>query len=183
MRHSFGATATLFVALAGFAAAQKCPDYGIRECTDPEILALETNDCTDYHIFIARGSDSASPGHQGDMVRLVCKGIDGSCNYENIEYPANSSWSGEGVWCPSAATGAKHGQSQMADYAKRCPESELILFGYSQGGSVALDILGGGGGKIYDCVQDNNEKMDRESVPGSRSKSNDFLLQLLAFVC
>ncbi|KAK3213946.1 hypothetical protein GRF29_28g1558063 [Pseudopithomyces chartarum] len=166
MRHSLKASA-LLLGLSVFINAQKCPDYGIRECTAPEILALETDNCTDYHIFVARGSDSAYPGHQGDLIHLVCDGIDASCNYENIIYPANSSWSGEGVWCPSAEKGTKNGRTQMQDYAERCPDSKLILFGYSQGASVALDILGGGGGAIYDCEQDSNPALDRSTVPGS----------------
>ncbi|KAF1969481.1 alpha/beta-hydrolase, partial [Bimuria novae-zelandiae CBS 107.79] len=155
------------LATSALASAQKFPDYGIRECTDPKILALETDDCTDYHIFLARVSDSASPGHQGDLVRLVCDGIDGSCNYENIEYPANSSWSGEKVWCPSVATGVQNGQAQLEAYAERCPDSRLVLFGFSQGASVAMDILGGGGGPCYDCVQDDNPALDSSSSAAS----------------
>lgn len=179
--HLFSVSA-LLIASSALVSAQKCPDFGIRECTAPEILALETNNCTDYHIFVARGSDSAYPGHQGDLIRLTCDGIDGSCNYENIIYPANSSWSGDGVWCPSAEKGVKNGQDQMKSYAERCPESKLILFGYSQGASVVLDILGGGGGAIYDCVQEESSSLDSSSSPGSQGKFISPCFTRLAFL-
>lgn len=48
--------------------------------------------------------------------------------------------------CPASATGgAASGVAQMTAYAERCPISNLVLSGYSQGANVAGDILGGGG--------------------------------------
>src|ERR1051325_8531851 len=34
----------------------------------------------------------------------------------------------------------------MRNYTARCPDSHLIVMGFRQGGSVMLDVLGGGGG-------------------------------------
>ena len=118
---------------------------GVGPCVGPEVVALETDECQKYHIFIARGSDSGYPGHQGPLVKLICDGLGGDCGYENIIYPANSSFAGDEAWCKSAHLGAVNGQRQMKEYAERCPDSKLMVTGFSQGASVALDILGGGG--------------------------------------
>lgn len=42
--------------------------------------------------------------------------------------------------------------------------------GFSQGGSVGEDILGGGGGKLWGCVQDSNPAMDMSTAPGSKGE-------------
>ncbi|KAF1952087.1 alpha/beta-hydrolase, partial [Byssothecium circinans] len=130
-----------------------------------------------YHAFIARGSDSGYPSHLGPLAKLVCGNLtststdsnnNATCGYENIIYPANSSWSGsESIWCESAAIGAKAGQARMRGYAARCPDAKLILLGFSQGASVGLDMLGGGGGEVFNCGQTSNEAMDPETSPGS----------------
>jgi hypothetical protein len=71
------------------------------------------------------------------------------------------------VWCDSAGKGAKSGQAQMKAYSEKCPDSKLIVLGYSQGGSVAQDMLGGGGGSVFACEQDMNPALDATSAPGS----------------
>jgi predicted esterase len=38
-------------------------------------------------------------------------------------------------------------------YAERCPNSKLILAGYSQGGQIATDILGGAGGVLFNRLR------------------------------
>lgn len=142
-------------------------------CQDESLNRLNTTDCQTYHSFIARGSDSGYPGHLGPLAKLVCEQLTSSdssatCGYENIVYPANSSYSGsDTIWCESAALGAKNGQAQMKEYAERCPDAKLVLLGYSQGGSVAMDILGGGGGDIYKCTQPENPPLDPKTSPGS----------------
>ncbi|KAF2732647.1 alpha/beta-hydrolase [Polyplosphaeria fusca] len=133
----------------------------------PEIAALEHEECEDYHMFQARGSTAPYPGHLSDLMKLVCDGIDGSCGFENIVYPASNG----NAWCSSANQGATGGQKQMQEYAKRCPNSKLIVLGFSQGGSVALDLLGGGGGnKVFGCDQPVNDALDRTKAPGSKKQ-------------
>jgi hypothetical protein len=141
-------------------------------CVGPEVIALESSDCQDYHVFLARGSDSGYPGHLGPLTKLICDGLGDSCGYENIIYPAKSQYRGPGAWCESAHAGAENGQAQLASYAERCPDSKLILAGYSQGGSVSLDILGGGGGAGFGCDdQAYNAPLSGTEAPGSHSKS------------
>ncbi|KAK3657429.1 hypothetical protein LTR22_009295 [Elasticomyces elasticus] len=57
----------------------------------------------------------------------------------------------------------------MAAYAALCPHSKLILAGYSQGGQIATDILGGGGGYSFNgCYQPETPALDRTTSPGNQ---------------
>jgi hypothetical protein len=158
----------LLVALSGFATAQErcdAPSPGIF-CNSTEILAYESADCSTYHVFLARGSDEPYPGRLGNLTSEICSGLD-DCSFESVEYPAKSTAWGPSVWCDSAGKGAKAGQAQMKGYAEKCPDAKLILLGFSQGGAVAQDILGGGGGKVFACEQDTNPALDATTAPGS----------------
>lgn len=137
----------------------------------PQFERLKTSDCQPFHHFLARGSTSPYPGHVIETVGKVCAELnsDGSpnaCGYEDINYWAMN---GGERWCKSAHEGAINGAAQMRNYTQRCPDSHLILMGFSQGGSVALDIVGGGGGELWGCNQQDNPKMDRTTAPGSKS--------------
>ncbi|GAB7326341.1 hypothetical protein MBLNU13_g10381t2 [Cladosporium sp. NU13] len=64
---------------------------------------------------------------------------------------------------------AAAGHKQMTAYAEKCPNSKIILAGYSQGGQIAGDILGGGGGVSFNgCLQPDTPAMDPESSPGNK---------------
>ncbi|CAI6328842.1 unnamed protein product [Periconia digitata] len=146
-------------------------------CQDESLNRLNTTECQTVHAFLARGSNSGFPGHLGPLIRSVCTNLtsgssDVTCGYENIDYPANSSRDGEGMWCKSAHIGATQGQKQMKEYSERCPDAKLVLLGFSQGGSVALDVLGGGGGEedgtVFGCIQESSPALNPKEVPGSK---------------
>ncbi|RMZ80963.1 hypothetical protein DV738_g2347, partial [Chaetothyriales sp. CBS 135597] len=133
------------------------------------IPRIPTN-CSDIRIFSARGSNEPYPGRAGAMLAVMCQmfeSADGdlSCDYEDITFPANQTSSG--VYCQSAHTGTVNGRAQMADYIERCPDSRLVLLGYSQGAGIVTDILGGGGGDLFGCHQEENPSMPRKTAPGS----------------
>lgn len=52
-----------------------------------------------------------------------------SCGYEDIQYPASFVLP---EYCESEGLGVLHGTSQIEAYAKACPDSQLVLSGYSQ---------------------------------------------------
>ncbi|KAF2623482.1 carbohydrate esterase family 5 protein [Macroventuria anomochaeta] len=138
-------------------------------CNTTEILAYQSDDCKPYHVFIARGSDEPYPGRLGNITSEICKQIgDNDCSFENIEYPAKSTAWGKDEWCKSAGKGAANGQAQLKAYAEKCSESKLILLGFSQGAAVTQDIMGGGGGQVFECTQDTNPALDWSTSPGSR---------------
>lgn len=141
-------------------------------CNTTEILQFKSQDCRPFHVFVTRGSDEPYPGRLGNLTKEICSAIGTEdCGYEDVEYPAKSTAWGVDEWCKSAAKGASSGQAQMKAYSKKCPNSKLILLGFSQGASVAQDILGGGGGQVFECEQNANPALDASTAPGSNSKS------------
>ncbi|KAF2021567.1 carbohydrate esterase family 5 protein [Aaosphaeria arxii CBS 175.79] len=137
-------------------------------CDDPAVLGLATSDCQKHHIFTARGSTAPRPGHAGELIRQVCEGLD-DCGYEEIDYPASGGAQGPGAWCKSAHEGALNGQKQMTEYAERCPDAKLIVIGFSQGGSVVLDMIAGGGdAQVFGCHQEQNGPLDKTKSPANK---------------
>jgi hypothetical protein len=123
------------------------------------------------HIFLARGNNEPYPGRQGVIVADICNGLD-SCDYEDIVYENSLS----DVYCVSSAEAAINGPKQINAYNKRCPNAKLVMSGYSQGAQAMSDILGGGGGSVFNCVQKSNPAFDIESGPefvsAARSEKN-----------
>ncbi|KAF5007066.1 hypothetical protein FDECE_6570 [Fusarium decemcellulare] len=127
-------------------------------------LGARDSDCKDVHVFLAKGNNEPYPGRQGKLAGAICSGLD-SCDYEDIKFYNPL----EAPYCDSVFEGAKNGIQQITDYNKKCPDSKLVVSGYSQGGHVVGDILGGGGGVFFqDCVQKPNKGLDPASRPGSK---------------
>ncbi|KAF6827935.1 acetylxylan esterase precursor [Colletotrichum musicola] len=122
------------------------------------------SECRDVHVFLARGNNEPYPGRQGKLVTAICDGLN-SCDYEDIQF-----WNPlEAPYCQSVEEGAANGTAQVTAYNKRCPNSKLVLSGYSQGGHVIGDILGGGGGRFFqDCQQKANPGLDAAKAPGNK---------------
>ncbi|KAK5715087.1 hypothetical protein LTR15_010503 [Elasticomyces elasticus] len=120
--------------------------------------------CDDVHLFVARGNNEGYPGRQGALIQATCTGL-ASCGYEDLYYSALYT----DLSCQSTYDGAIAGLKQMAAYAALCPHSKLILAGYSQGGQIATDILGGGGGYSFNgCYQPETPALDRTTSPGNQ---------------
>ncbi|KAG0652496.1 Acetylxylan esterase 2 [Hyphodiscus hymeniophilus] len=122
-------------------------------------VAKRQNSCSDVHLFLARGNGEAYPGRVGDIANTVCDGLP-SCDAENIQFVSTESY------CDQASDGVSDGISQITSYASRCPDSKLVLAGYSLGAQIVGDILGGGGGSYYNCVERTTPGMSRASSPG-----------------
>jgi len=131
---------------------------------DLELLATRQSACTDTHIFLAKGNNEPYPGRQGTLVNAICSGLE-SCDYEDILYynPVDA------PFCDSVAQGVSDGIAQITAYNARCPDSKLVVSGYSQGAQIVGDILGGGGGTFFNgCVQPANAGLDINSAPGNK---------------
>lgn len=126
-------------------------------------------DCAAVHIFLAKGWNEPYPGRQGKLAGAICYGLD-SCDYEDI-YFYNTP---DAVYCDSVTEGDVNGVAQMTAYADRCPDSQLVLSGYSQGANVAGDILGGGGGTFgnstVNCTVAETQGLDPTTSPGNKSR-------------
>ncbi|EMC94548.1 carbohydrate esterase family 5 protein [Baudoinia panamericana UAMH 10762] len=144
---SFSVSLALSLCCAGVARAQDPCSY-----------------CDDVHFFLARGNNEPYPGRQAALVQATCDGIK-NCGYENLYFSALYT----DLYCQTAYDGAVAGHVQMTAYAERCPNSKLILAGYSQGGQIASDILGGGGGYSFNgCYQPQTPPLNRSTSPGNK---------------
>ncbi|XMA15176.1 hypothetical protein WAI453_007967 [Rhynchosporium graminicola] len=123
------------------------------------LSSREESPCTSTHIFLAKGNNEPYPGRQGTLVNAICSGL-ASCDYEDILFYNTF----EAPYCDSVFEGAANGISQITAYNERCPDSNLVVSGYSQGAHIVGDILGGGGGIFFEgCVQGDNAPLDVNS--------------------
>jgi acetylxylan esterase len=67
-----------------------------------------------------------------------------SCDYEDIAYDAYST-----DYCPSVAAGELLALKQMNAYYAKCPESAIVLSGYSEGATVMGNVLAGDSGDAF----------------------------------
>lgn len=139
---------------------------------DEHTLEPRQTACKDVHIFIAKGNNEPYPGRQGKLTGAICYGLP-SCDYEDILYE-----NALGVdYCKGVTQGKRNGLKQMKAYADRCPNSKLVLSGYSQGSNVVGDMLGGGSGKFgtQQCFIQPSKALDPTTSPGNKS---ELLMQL-----
>jgi len=116
------------------------------------------------HIFLAKGNNEPYPGRQGKLAGAICSGLK-SCDYEDIQFQNAL----EDPFCDSVTEGVKNGIKQITAYNKKCPDSKLVVSGYSQGGQVVGDILGGGGGVFFqNCVEPDLQGLNPKTLPGSK---------------
>jgi hypothetical protein len=82
------------------------------------------------------------PGRQGTLVDDICADLpDLSCDYEDIDYDAAST-----DYCPNVVLGEKGGLVQIEAYFAKCPDTALVVSGYSEGATIIGNILAGDGG-------------------------------------
>lgn len=131
------------------------------------LAQMTTSQCSSVHVFLAKGNNEPYPGRMGKLIAAVCAGIEG-CDYEDVQWQNML----EDEYCGAVMQGVTNGMAQIQAYNKRCPDTKLVLSGYSQGGQVIGDILGGGGGVFFqDCVQKPNAPLPRSSPAGKMSTS------------
>ncbi|EXF81255.1 axe1 cleaves acetyl side chain groups acetyl xylan [Colletotrichum fioriniae PJ7] len=95
--------------------------------------------CADIHYFEARGTTLSYPGSLITVIDPLMEAFPNS-NYEDIVYPATDESGSDSYF-----VGVRDGAKQIISYAEACPESKIVLMGYSQGAMVLGDILAGGG--------------------------------------
>ncbi|KAH6670845.1 Alpha/Beta hydrolase protein [Plectosphaerella plurivora] len=120
--------------------------------------------CRGLHVFLVKGNNEPYPGRQGKLAGAICSGVE-SCDYEDIQFynPLES------PYCDSVTEGAANGLKQIRAYNERCPDSKLVVSGYSQGAAIVGDILGGGGGTFFqECQQPSNEGLGANTPAGKK---------------
>jgi acetylxylan esterase len=128
--------------------------------------ATGAGECTEVHIFLSRGNNEPYPGRQGVLVNAICDGLP-SCDYEDIAFDNAL----ETEFCGAVESGRVAGIRQITAYNERCPDTQLVVSGYSQGAQVVGDLLGGGGGIFFeDCFQQASGGLSPSSAPGNMSE-------------
>lgn len=106
--------------------------------------------CDPIHYIIARGTTEGYPGSLGSLVDILLAKYPDS-HYEDIVYPATQETTTDSYW-----EGLANGTQQIKSYADKCPDSKIVLMGYSQGALVVGDLLAGGG---------NNSELGNTTTP------------------
>lgn len=134
--------------------------------TPPKLTAA----CNDVAIFMARGNDA--PYHDGrtsPFIDATCgkfKAAGYSCDYMDIVFDATL-----GVpYCPTIQEGAYNGVRQITEYNSQCPDTLIVINGYSQGAMVAGSLLSGGGADACD-VDTRTTGLDSTSQAGKAVKA------------
>ncbi|KAF3913102.1 hypothetical protein AA313_de0201179 [Arthrobotrys entomopaga] len=103
--------------------------------------------CPSIHIFGARETTApAGYGTAGVVVNLILNAYPGS-TAEAIVYPAcgGQSQCGGASYADSALQGTAAVASAVNSFNQRCPSTQLVLVGYSQGGQIMDNAFCGGG--------------------------------------
>ncbi|KAL1795604.1 hypothetical protein ACET3X_005828 [Alternaria dauci] len=131
MKQSFATAVLAALPLAAYA----------QGTTPPKVAAA----CNDVAIFMARGNDA--PYHDGrtsPFLDATCgkfQAQGNSCDYMDIVFDATL-----GVeFCPTIQEGAVNGIRQITEYNAQCPDTLIVINGYSQGAMVSGALLSGGG--------------------------------------
>jgi len=134
--------------------------------TPPKLTAA----CNDVAIFMARGNDAPySDGRTSGFRDTVCAKFEAqgnSCDYMDLVFDATL-----GVeFCPTIQDGAVNGVRQITEYNAQCPDTLIVVNGYSQGAMVAGATLSGGGADACD-VDTKTTGLDANSQAGQAVKA------------
>ncbi|KAH7360299.1 putative acetyl xylan esterase [Rhexocercosporidium sp. MPI-PUGE-AT-0058] len=122
--------------------------------------------CPNIHVFGARETTApAGYGTAGVVVNLILNAHPGATS-EAINYPAcgGQSSCGGASYGNSALAGVKAVASAVNSFNSRCPNTLLVIVGYSQGGQIFDNAFCGGG--------DTNIGLSDTSVPIQASAIN-----------
>ncbi|KAM3087041.1 1 carbohydrate esterase [Clarireedia jacksonii] len=122
--------------------------------------------CPNIHVFGARETTApAGYGTAGVVVNLVL-GAHSDATAEAINYPACGGQSSCGgvSYANSVVQGVSAVTSAVNSFNSRCPNTKLVLVGYSQGGQIMDDAFCGGG--------DSNEGLANNGVTFSAAAVN-----------
>ncbi|KAJ7075986.1 putative acetyl xylan esterase [Mycena belliarum] len=129
--------------------------------------------CPQVHIFGARETTApAGYGTAGSVVSSIISAYSGATG-EVINYPAcgGQASCGSVSYASSAVTGVAAVASQVNAFNTKCPNSVLVLVGYSQGGQIMDDAYCGGG--------DTNEGLSSTAIPISAAAQKKIAAAIL----
>ncbi|EAW12441.1 putative acetyl xylan esterase (Axe1) [Aspergillus clavatus NRRL 1] len=110
-------------------------------------LEERQSSCPNIHVFGARETTApAGYGSSSTVVNLILNAYPGSTS-EAISYPACGGQSSCGgvSYANSVVAGINAVASAVNTFNQKCPQTQLVLVGYSQGGQIMDNALCGGG--------------------------------------
>ncbi|KAL4914792.1 cutinase [Aspergillus aurantiobrunneus] len=117
-----------------------------RALAEAEAMAKRQS-CAEVHVFGARET-TASPGYgsSSTVVDAILNAYPGATS-EAIDYPAcgGQASCGGASYSESVAAGIEAVASAVNSFHSQCPDTKLVLVGYSQGGEINDAALCGGG--------------------------------------
>ncbi|GAA1614236.1 cutinase family protein [Actinoplanes couchii] len=100
-----------------------------------------SGNCSDVHIIVTRAStERPGTGIIGSLATAVTRASDQNITVEATDYPAVLN-----PYAPSVAAGIEAATKQLTDEATDCPNTKIVMMGYSQGAHVIGDVLAGTG--------------------------------------
>ncbi|GKT42945.1 acetylxylan esterase 2 [Colletotrichum spaethianum] len=103
-----------------------------------KIVERQTRCVTGVHIIVARAStERPGTGVIGAIAENIQGQVPGS-DIAAVDYPAELN-----PYQPSQKAGVTAMTKMVQDYAAACPQSQMVLMGYSQGAHVTADVLCG----------------------------------------
>jgi len=98
--------------------------------------------CAAVSIITARAStEAAGEGITGALVTQVVNASRQTVSRASVSYPATLN-----NYANSQRQGVNAAKTQLTNLVNACPNTKVVLLGYSQGANVVGDVLGGGGG-------------------------------------
>ncbi|KAI9715609.1 MAG: hypothetical protein M1828_000752 [Chrysothrix sp. TS-e1954] len=147
--------------------------YSVSINASPIDLVERQDACASgVHIIAARGTNESTPngtpGAVGKVANAIAARIPGT-TIEGLFYPATAV---NPIYTKSDDTGANHMKTAIKNYATRCPNTKIVLLGYSQGGEVTMDALCGQssvGFELGPDPVDATQPLDRTYAPNINS--------------
>jgi acetylxylan esterase len=105
--------------------------------------SVPTESCTNVHFITARAStELPGEGVLHTLRQLLVSKLPSSVSssYEALSYPATLE-----NYIPSSSAGTAAMKKRLVEYTSACPQTQLVLMGYSQGAHVIGDAVCGGG--------------------------------------
>ncbi len=129
-------------AAKGFGAAGSGLRFsGLGAATRVASTGDQPGNCPDAHIVVTRASTEApGTGIIGSLATAVTRASDQEITVEATDYPALLN-----PYPPSVAAGTKALTTQLTNEAANCPDTKIVVMGYSQGAHVIGDVLAGTG--------------------------------------
>jgi acetylxylan esterase len=105
-------------------------------------VASSGSGCASVSIITARAStEAAGEGITGALVTQIVNASAQTVSRASVSYPATL-----GNYAGSSLQGINALKTQLTNLVNSCPNTKVVLLGYSQGAHVVLDVIGGGQG-------------------------------------